>query len=99
MTVKALKCLEPRYDNHKVLSHLVKSSRKNNNRDHDIDLVAVVDVSVGDHVVIALNVEADFVVVVVIVVQVVGDVGNHGENVHGCGKKGHLGKAYCCCIS
>ena len=58
--------------------------------DHDVDLVSVVNVRVGDHVVVALNVEADFVVVVVIVVQVIRDVGHHGEDVHGGCKKSHL---------
>ncbi len=36
--------------------------------DHDVNLVSVVNVRIGHHVVVALNVEADFVVVVVIVV-------------------------------
>jgi len=62
-------------------------------------LVAVVDVRVGYNVVVALHVEADFVVVIVIVVEVVGDVGDDREDVHGGGKEGHLGQADSSCIS
>ena len=49
-------------------------------RHHDVDLVAIVDVCVGDDVVAAGNVEIVPVVVVIVVVQVVGDVGHQGED-------------------
>ena len=71
----------------------VESLGQDDDGHHDVDLIAVVDVGVGDHVVVALNVEADFVVVIVVVVQVVGDVGHDREDVHGGGEEGHLGDA------
>ena len=68
-----------------VKTHVrTKVLRQDNNRHHDVDLVSVVDVGVGDHVVVALNVEVHLVVVIVVVVKVVGDVGHNGEDVHGC---------------
>ena len=74
-------------------AHTFKKLRQHDHRHHDVNLIAVVDVCVGDHVVVALNVEADFVVVIVVVVQVVGDVGHDREDVHGGGEEGHLGDA------
>ena len=58
-------------------------------------MIAVIDVGVGDHVIVALGVVADLIVVVVIVVDVVADVGNDGEDVHGRGQEGHLSDGHC----
>ena len=52
-------------------AHTFKKLRQHDHRHHDVNLIAVVDVCVGDHVVVALNVEADFVVIVVVVIEVV----------------------------
>ena len=62
-------------------------------------MVAVVDVRVGHNVVVALHVKTDFVVVVVVIVQIVRDVCDDREDVHGGGQEGHLGQADCGCIS
>jgi hypothetical protein len=64
------------------------------NRHHDIDLVAIVDISVGHHVVVALRVDVELVLVVVVVVDVVVDVDDDGEDVEGGGEEGHLGDAH-----
>ena len=54
-------------------------------RNHHIDLVAIVHIRVGHHVVIALSIVTDLVIVIVVVINVIGDIGHHGKDVHGCG--------------
>ena len=57
---------------------------------HHIDLVAIVHIGVGHHVVIALSIVTDLIIIIVVVIDVVGDIGHHGKYVHGCGQKCHL---------
>ena len=65
---------------------------------HHIHLVPVVNVCVGNYVVVALRVNVKLVVVIVVIVEVVVDVGHDGEDVHGGGEEGHLGDVHCCGI-
>ena len=68
-------------------------------RHHHVHLVAVIDVGVGHNVVITLGVDVDLIVVVIIVVEVIVDVGDNAQDVHGCGQEGHLGYIHCGCVS
>ena len=49
---------------------------------HHIDLVSIVHIGVGHHIVVALGVDVQLVVVVVIVVDVVVYVCYNGQNIH-----------------
>ena len=69
------------------------------NRHHHVHLVAVIDVGIGHNVVITLGVDVDLIVVVIIVVEVIVDVGDNAQDVHGCGQEGHLGYINCGCVS
>ena len=65
------------------------------NRHHHIDLISIVHIGVGHHIVVALGIDIQLVVVVVIVVEVVVDVGHDGEDIHGGCKEGHLSNIHC----
>ena len=57
-----------------------RMSSRIKNRNHDVNLVAIVHVRVGHKVVVAVRVDVVAIVVIVVVIYVVGDVDNEGRD-------------------
>ena len=61
-------------------------------------MISIIDIGVGDDVVVTLSIDIDLVVVVIVIVDVVVDVRHYGQNVHGGGKECHLCNVDSCSV-
>jgi hypothetical protein len=77
-----------------IYFYLIAETLGVEHRHHDVDLVAIVDIGIGHHVVVALGVDVELVLVVVVVVYVVVDVDDDRKDVERCGEEGHLCDAH-----